>query len=250
MQLEEFRRKRAAKKATSANVINEKQPSETENVRLTNSNGVGTSDTISEGRPETSNDVPKIAEKEYDIPTQRDLISSSDKNVTSSLSDRNNDINASAPVHSYSNNEEYRDDAASVHLEEYRSGQDKFQSMKDAYGTSVEISSTVGKNDLFGNKVSSVEENQASSYFSSDGLDKYPSNDIHRPEKDVSLVNSTTSSISTANIMPKIFVSSLGNSGHEDFKLTTSSYLGKIILLEHAPCFCPHIFFPISSEIF
>ncbi|XP_057772167.1 protein BLISTER [Salvia miltiorrhiza] len=224
--LEEFRRKRAAKKATSTNVTNEKQPSETDNVRITHSNGVDTSDALTEGRLEMSNDVPKIADKEYDIPRQNDFISSSDKNVTSSHSDRNNDINASVLPHSYSNNEEYRDDAASIHLEEYQSAQDKFQSRKDGYGTSVDIASVVGKNNLLGPKVSSsAEENHTSSYFTSDGLDKHPSNDIHRPEKDVSLVNSTTSSISTANFMPKNFVSSLGNSRHEDFKLTTSSYL-------------------------
>ncbi|XP_042050643.1 protein BLISTER-like [Salvia splendens] len=208
--LEEFRRKRAAKKASSTNVINEKQPPETENVRPTESNGVGTSDTISEGRPETSNDVPKIAEKEYDIPRQNDFISSSDKNATSSLLDRNNDIIASDFVHSYSNNEGYRDHASSVHLEQYQSPQDKFQSRKDEYGISVEIASG---------------ENHASSYLTSDGLDKYPSNDIHRPEKDVPLVNSSTSSIYTANFKPKNFVSSLGNSRDEDFKLTMPSFI-------------------------
>ncbi|KAG6428224.1 hypothetical protein SASPL_112475 [Salvia splendens] len=216
--LEEFRRKRAAKKASSTNVINEKQPPETENVRATESNGVGTSDTISEGRPETSNDVPKIADKEYDIPRQNDFISSSDKNATSSLLDRNN-------VHSYSDNEEYRDHAASVHLEQYQSPQDKFQSRKDEYGTSVEIASGLGKYNILANKVSSAEENHASSYLTSDGLDKHPSNDIHRPEKDVPLVNSSTSSIYNANFKPKNFVSSLGNSRDEDFKLTTPSFI-------------------------
>ncbi|KAL1548319.1 protein BLISTER [Salvia divinorum] len=223
--LEEFRRKRAAKKATSANVINEKQPPETENVRITHSNGVGTSDTISEGRPETSNDVPKIADKEYDIPRQNDFISSSDKNATSSLLDRNNDISTSDFVHSYSNNEEYRDHAASVHLEQYQSPQDKFQSRKDEYGASVEIASGLGKNNILANKVSSADEDHASSYLTSDGLDKYPSNDIHRPEKDVLLVNSSTPSMYTANFMPKNFVSSLGNSRDEDFKFTTPSFI-------------------------
>lgn len=222
--LEEFRRKRAAKKATSTNVINEKQPSATENVRLTDSNGVGTSDALAEGRLETSTEVPKIADKEYDVSSKSDFSSSSNKNVNSSLSDRNNDINASALVHSYSNNEEYRDDASSIHLGEYRSAKDKLQSWKDEYGASIEIASGIGKNDPFGHKVSSSEENYASSSFTSDGLDKYPSNDIHRPEKDAALANSTISSTSTADIMLKDFVSSLGNSRHEDNKLTASLY--------------------------
>ncbi|KAH6770252.1 hypothetical protein C2S52_015055 [Perilla frutescens var. hirtella] len=217
--LEEFRRKRAAKKATSTNVINEKQPSETENVRFTDSNGVGTSDALAEGRVETSTDVPKIADKEYDIPGKSDFSSSGDKNVKSSLSDRNNDIN----VHSYSNNEEYRDNSVSIHLDDYQSGKDKFQSRSDEYGASIDIAG-IGKSYIFGHKVSSAEENHASSYFTTDGLDKYPSNDIHCPEKDVTLVNSISSSSFTADIMPKEFVRSLGNSRHEDNKLTTSSY--------------------------
>lgn len=231
MQLEEFRRKRAAKKATSANV-NEKQPSETENLRLTDSNGVGTSDALAECRPETSN-VPKISEKEYDIPAQSGLNSSSDKNVTSSLSDRNNDISASSLVHSYTNNEDYRDDAASIHLEEYQTSKDKFQSSKGEYGASVEIASGVGKSSLFGHKVSSADENHALGYFTSDGLYNYPSNDIYYPEKDVPLVNSSTPSISTANIMPKDSVTSLGYSIYEGNKLNTTSYPGKTISLEH-----------------
>lgn len=248
MQLEEFRRKRAAKKATSTNVINEKQPSETENVRLTDSNGVGTSDALAEGRLETSTGVPKIADKEYDVSSKSDFASSSNKNVNSSLLDRNNDFNASTLVHSYSNNEEYRDDASSIHLDEYRSAKDKLQSRKDEYGASNELASGIGKSYLFGHKVPSAEENYASSSFTSDGLDKYPSNDIHRPEKDVAPASCTTSSTSTADIMLKDFVSSFGNSRHEDNKLSASLYPGKTISLEHVPVCCCLIFLFLSLQ--
>lgn len=249
MQLEEFRRKRAAKKATSANVINEKQPSEAENVRLPHSNGVGTSDALAEGRLETST-VPKIPDKEYDIPAQSSLNSSSDKNVTSSLSDRSNDVNAPSLVHSYTNNEDYRDETASIQLEEYQSAKDKFQSSKGEYDASVETASGIGKNSLFGHKVSSTDDNHALGYFTSDGLYKYPSNDLHRPEKDVPLFNSSTPSNSAANIMPKNSVTSLGNSIHEDNKLTTS-YPGKTISLEHVSLFSfDHYLFSYLSSNF
>lgn len=254
MQLEEFRRKKAAEKAKKAtsttqlhvsDVINEKQPLGTEHVRLTDSNGVGTSDALAEGRLESSGGVPKIASKESDVSIKSDFGSSTDTNAKPSLSDRNNDINASVLENSYLNNEEYMDDTASVGLDGFKSAKDKFQSRKDDYGSSVQVASGVGNDYFFGHHISSIQENRASSHFNSYGLDKFPSNNIDRPEKDLSPGNSSTSAAFTADIMPKNSVSALlpdklGNSGHEDNNLTPPPYQGKIMMFlpEHVFSSC------------
>ncbi|KAL0456856.1 UNVERIFIED_CONTAM: protein BLISTER [Sesamum latifolium] len=143
--LEEFRRKKAAeraKKTTSTSqvhasdgVIHQKQPSETEHVRLTDANGVATSDALAEGHLEPSGVEPKVAIKESDISIKSDISSSGDKIVTPSPPSRHNDINSSVLEHSHLNNEDYKD-AASVGSDGFRTAKDIFQIRKDDYGSS------------------------------------------------------------------------------------------------------------------
>ncbi|KAK4425362.1 protein BLISTER [Sesamum alatum] len=235
--LEEFRRKKAAeraKKTTSTSqvqasdgVIHQKQPSETEHVRHTDANGVGTSDALAEGRWEPSGVVPKVATKEYDISIKSDISSSADKNVTSSPPSRHNDINSSVLGHSHSNSEDYKD-AASVGSDGFRTAKDILQIRKDDHGSSSQVPSRVGNDHFLNLQAPSSQENNASSHSTYHDLDNYPSNNIDGPEKDLSRGNLGTSAGST-DVLPKRSVSALlldklGNSGHEDKSLMSSPY--------------------------
>ncbi|KAL0349079.1 UNVERIFIED_CONTAM: 7-hydroxymethyl chlorophyll a reductase, chloroplastic [Sesamum angustifolium] len=190
--LEEFRRKKAAeraKKTTSTSqvhasdgVIHQKQPSEIEHVRLTDANGVGTSDALADGRLEPSGFAPKVAIKESDISIKSDISSSSDKNVTPSPPSRHNDINSSVLEHSNLNNEDYKD-AASVGSDGFRTAKDIFQIRKDDYGSSSQVSSGVGNDHFVTHQAPSSQENHTSSHSTYHDLDNYPSNNIDDPEK-------------------------------------------------------------------
>ncbi|KAL7145100.1 hypothetical protein ABFS83_07G056800 [Erythranthe nasuta] len=229
--LEEFRRKKAeekAKKATSTNqppasdVPYETQPSETVNPRITDSNEVGTSDTLSKDRLGASDLVPKIANKEHETSTKSDFSSSSDTNAKPSLLARKDDGDSSVLGHTFLNNEEYRDPAASVTSDGLRSSKDKFQSRKDDYGSAVQFDSEAGNNNFLSH------ENRAPGHSTYHGLDNYSSNNIHGSEKDISLGSSATFS---SDILPKTSIGALlseklGNSRHKDTSnsLTSSPY--------------------------
>ncbi|KAK4406031.1 protein BLISTER [Sesamum angolense] len=234
--LEEFRRKKAAeraKKTTSTSqvhasdgVIHQKQPSEIEHVRLTDANGVGTSDALADGRLEPSGFAPKVAINESDISIKSD-ISSSDKNVTPSPPSRHNDINSSVLEHSHLNNEDYKD-AASVGSDGFRTAKDIFQIRKDDYGSSSQVSSGVGNDHFVTHQAPSSQENHTSSHSTYHDLDNYPSNNIDDPEKDLSRGNLGTSAVST-DVLTKssvsaLLVDKLGNSGHEEKSLMSSPY--------------------------
>ncbi|KAI3469894.1 hypothetical protein Pfo_026557 [Paulownia fortunei] len=236
--LEEFRRKKAAEKAKkttsisqahASDVLYEKQPSDTEHVRLTDSNGVGTSDALAEGRLDLSGVVPITVSKESDILIKSDFSSSTDTNAKPFLSARNNDINSSVLEHSYLNNDEFKDDAASMGSDGFRSAQDNFQNRKGDDGSSAQVAYGVGNDQFLAHHVSSIKENRASSHSTYHGLDNYPSNNTGGPEKDLSPVNSGTSAVFATDIYPKNSVSALlpdklGNRGHEDNSLTFSPY--------------------------
>ncbi|XP_011091381.1 uncharacterized protein LOC105171836 [Sesamum indicum] len=231
--LEEFRRKKAAERAkkttstsqvhASDSVIHQKQPSETEHVRPTDANGVGTSDALAEGRLEPSGGAPK----ESDISIKSDSSSSADRNVTPSPPSRHNDINSSVLEHSHLNNEDYKD-AASVGSDGFRTAKDIFQIRKDDYGSSSQVSSGVGNDHFLTHQAPSNQENHASNHSKYHDLDNYPSNNIDGPEKDLSHGNFGTSAIST-DVLTKssvsaLLVDKLGNSGHEDKSLMSSPY--------------------------
>ncbi|KAL0388282.1 UNVERIFIED_CONTAM: protein BLISTER [Sesamum radiatum] len=235
--LEEFRRKKAAeraKKTTSTSqvhasdgVIHQKQPSEIEHVRLTDANGVGTSDALADGRLEPSGFAPKVPIKESYISIKSDISSSSDKNVTPSPPSRHNDINSSVLEHSHLNNEDYKD-AASVGSDGFRTAKDIFQIRKDDYGSSSQVSSGVGNDHFVTHQAPSSQENHSSSHSTYHDLDNYPSNNIDDPEKDLSRGNLGTSAVST-DVLTKssvsaLLVDKLGNSGHEEKSLMSSRY--------------------------
>ncbi|KAL8048331.1 hypothetical protein ABFS82_07G056600 [Erythranthe guttata] len=224
--LEEFRRKKAeekAKKAISTNqppasdVPYETQPSETVNPRITDFNEVGTSDTLSKDRLGASDLAPKIANKEHETSTKSDFNSSTDTNAKPSLLARKDDGDSSVLGHTFLNNEEYRDDAASVTSDGH-----KFQSRKDDYGSAAQFDSEAG------NKHFLSHENRAPGHSTYHGLDNYSSNNIHGSEKDISLGSSATFS---SDILPKTSIGALlseklGNSRHKDTSnsLTSSPY--------------------------
>ncbi|KAK6130509.1 hypothetical protein DH2020_035767 [Rehmannia glutinosa] len=235
--LEEFRKKKAAEKAkktTSTNqphasdVQYEKQPSETEHARLTDSNGVGTSDTVAEDRLDPSGVVPNIGSKEFDL-IKIDFSSSSDTNAKPSLSARNNDINPSFLEPPYLNNEDYKDDAASMGMDGFRSAKDNFQKREGDSGSSAQVTYGFGNNHSLAHHVSSIQEARASSHATYHGSDNYSSNNTGGPDKDLSTGNSSSSAFLTTDILPKNSVSTLlsyklGNSGHEKNSLTSSPY--------------------------
>ncbi|KAK6117378.1 hypothetical protein DH2020_048896 [Rehmannia glutinosa] len=236
--LEEFRKKKAAEKAkktTSTNqphasdVQYEKQPSETEHARLTDSNGVGTSDTVAEDRLDPSGVVPNIGSKEFDL-IKIDFSSSSDTNAKPSLSARNNGINSSFLEPPYLNNEDYKDDAASMGMDGFRSAKDNFQKREGDGGSSAQVTYGFGNNHSLAHHVSSIQEARASSHSTYHGSDNYSSNNTGGPDKDLSTGNSSSSSaFLTTDILPKNSVSTLlsdklGNSGHEKNSLTSSPY--------------------------
>ncbi|KAL7105662.1 hypothetical protein ACP275_07G057900 [Erythranthe tilingii] len=229
--LEEFRRKKAEEKAKKAistsqphasDVPYETQPSQTVNQRITDSNEVGTSDTLSKDRLGTSDLVPKIANKEHETSTKSDFSSSTDTDAKPSLLARNDDGDSSVLGHTFLNNEEYRDAAASVTSDGLRSSKDKFQSRKDDYGSAAQFDSEAGNNNFLSH------ENRAPGHSTYHGLDNYSSNNIHGSEKDISLGSSATFS---SDILPKTSIGALlseklGNSRHKDTSnsLTSSPY--------------------------
>ncbi|KAL8479764.1 hypothetical protein ACS0TY_026630 [Phlomoides rotata] len=235
--LEEFRKKKAAEKAKKttpsgqlhvSDAINEKQQPEHEHVRLTDSNGVGSSDAPAEDRFEPSGSVPKIATTESDIPRKSDFSFSTDANDKPSLSARNNDINATVLQHSYLNTDENKDTAVSVGLDGFSSAKDKLQSNKDDYsGSSVQVAFGVGNDDLFRN-TSSIPGNRATSHSALHGLDKYQPSNIDGLEKDLSPGNSGMF-VSTADDLPINSVSTLlqkklGSYVNEDNNISLSPY--------------------------
>lgn len=225
LQLEEFRRKKAAEKAKKttsssqlhvSDAINEKQP-EHENVRITDSNGVGTSDAPTVDRFEPSANLPKIATTESDTSRESDFSFSTATNDKPSLSARNNEIDAPVLQHSYLYTEENKDIAAAGGLDGFKNSKDKPQSNKDNYsGSSVEVAFEVGK---------------------------YPPSNVDGLAKDLSPVNSGMF-VSNTNDLPKPSVSTLlkeklGSSGNEDNNLSLSPYPGKSLafLPEYVPTY-------------
>ncbi|PIN04114.1 hypothetical protein CDL12_23349 [Handroanthus impetiginosus] len=226
--LEEFRRKKAAEKAkknasTSQNhasegVLHEKQPSESEQVRLTDASGVGNSDALAEGHLEPSIVVPKIETKESDISIKSDFSSLKDLNAKAALSGINNDISSSVL--------EYKDDATSV-LDGFRSSKDKFENRNDDVdGSSAQVASGVGSDHFLTPLVSSVPEKLVPNHSSYHGLNNYPSNNVDGLEKENSPSNSVTSAVSTSNSFPKNSVSAFlrDKLGHEANSLPSLPY--------------------------
>ncbi|KAG8369744.1 hypothetical protein BUALT_Bualt14G0045600 [Buddleja alternifolia] len=229
----EFRRKKAAEKAKKANsttqlhaydgVLLENQSSEADHVRLTDSNGVGTSDALAEDRLEPSVVVANTS-KESDISLKSDFSSSIDTNARPSLSASNNDVNSYVLEHSYLNSEDYKDTAAYVGPDGSGSVSDKSHNIKDDDGPSAQAASGVGNIQVFSNHMSSIQENHASSY---QGSEFYPSNNSDGFDKNLSLGNS--SSVFTNDIFPKSSGSAflpdkLGNISHGDNSITSSPF--------------------------
>lgn len=235
LQLEEFRRKKAAEKAKKttsssqlhvSDAINEKQPSEHEHVRLTDSNGVGTSDAPAEDRFERSGSVPKIATTESDISRESDFTFSTETNDKPSLSARNNDTNATVLQHSYLDTEEDNDTAASVGLDGFSSAKDELQSNKDDYsGSSVQVTFGVGNDDFLGN-ISSIPGNRV--------FDKYQPSNIDGLEKDQFPGNSGTfvsnADVLRVNSVSTLLQEKLGSFGNENNNLLSSPYPGKNLM--------------------
>ncbi|EYU43797.1 hypothetical protein MIMGU_mgv1a001818mg [Erythranthe guttata] len=245
--LEEFRRKKAeekAKKAISTNqppasdVPYETQPSETVNPRITDFNEVGTSDTLSKDRLGASDLAPKIANKEHETSTKSDFNSSTDTNAKPSLLARKDDGDSSVLGHTFLNNEEYRDDAASVTSDGH-----KFQSRKDDYGSAAQFDSEAG------NKHFLSHENRAPGHSTYHGLDNYSSNNIHGSEKDISLGSSATFS---SDILPKTSIGALlseklGNSRHKDTKISNYMLFGSSVYSLDRSCWVIESLRPTSN---
>ncbi|KAL3628063.1 hypothetical protein CASFOL_028165 [Castilleja foliolosa] len=226
--LEEFRRKKAAEKAKkttstsnhqASNIPHETQPSETERARLTDSNGVGTSDAPAEDRPDPSAVVPIIASKESDTLIKSDFNYSTGTNEKPSLSARNNNINSFVPEHSYINNEEYKGGVASTSSDGLWTAPDNFQHRKDDDGSSAQVPNGFG----------STQESRASSQFTFYGLDNDSSNNASGHVKDLSHGNYDSSAVYTSDILPRNYLSTLlpdklGSSGNEVNSLTSSPY--------------------------
>ncbi|KAL3620083.1 hypothetical protein CASFOL_034995 [Castilleja foliolosa] len=226
--LEEFRRKKAAEKAKKSTstihpqvskVPHETQPSETERARITDSNGVGTSDAPAEDIPDPSGVVPIIESKESNTLIKSDNNSFAVTNENPFILARNNDIKSFVPEHSYLNNEEYKGGVASTGSDGVWTAKDKFQHRKDDDGSSAQAPYRFG----------STQEALASSQFTYHGLDNYSSSNTAGHVNDLSPDNYGSSAVYTSDKLPKNYVSTpltdkLGSSGNEVNNLTSSPY--------------------------
>ncbi|XP_073135394.1 protein BLISTER-like [Henckelia pumila] len=233
--LEEFRRKKAlekAKKATSTSILSpsddvshENQPSESERVH-TDDNSVHTYATFSVGGLESSGIVENNETNETGIALQSEFGSSGPKIADSSVVNKT-DVYSSDLDHSFYNDKQYKNAAASLGSLEPRSSGYKSLDRDEKDGSSSPVTSPIGNDSFLSHSVSPVQE--ASSHFNDHGLDGYPLNISEDLGKDLLLGNSGSSalfakSISSENSVSTLLEDSLGTRDYQGNTLTFSPY--------------------------
>lgn len=233
--LEEFRRKKAsekAKKATSTSLLNpsddvshEKQPSESEQVYV-DDNSVHTYDTFAVGGLKSSGAVENHETNESGYALQIEFGSLGPKIANSSLANKT-DVYSSDLEHSFSNDQQYKNAAASLGSLEPRGSGYKSLNRDEEDGSSSPVTSRIGNDNFLGHPVSSMQE--ASSQSNDYGLDGYPLNISDDLGKDFLLGKVGSSalfarSISSENSVSTLLEDSLGTKDYQGNTLTFSPY--------------------------
>lgn len=242
MQLEEFRRKKAAEKAKKAASTPQLQVSDSlqlenqasEEEFFADSSGVGISyDNIAEGCFEPSVIANnRVQETETDF--KSDFSSSSDTNTKLSLLANDVDGNLSIPKHAHLIGDDYKGDAYSVGSDKHERANREFLNEMNGDVSSSQVAYTIGFDDVLLRHPSSNQEIYHASRQSNDnGIDNYPSIYDNTPEKKFLLGDSGTS-VFTPNFLPKnsiraLLQDKLENGGYLGSDQISSPYQSKIV---------------------
>lgn len=233
--LEEFRRKKAlekAKKATSTSLLNpsddvshEKQPSESEQVYL-DDNSVHTYDSFAVGGLKSSGAVENHETNESGYALQSEFGSLGPKIANSTLVNKI-DVYSSNLEHSFSNDQQYKNAAASLGFLEPRGSGYKSLNRDEEDGSSSPVTSRIGNDNFLGHPVASMQV--AFSQSNDHCLDGYPLNISDGLGKDFLLGKAGSSallakSISSENSVSTLLEDSLGTKDYQGNTLTFSPY--------------------------
>ncbi|KZV15258.1 hypothetical protein F511_27540 [Dorcoceras hygrometricum] len=211
LQLEEFRRKKAAEKAKKTASTPQLQVSDGQQLKkqaseedvIADSGGVGVSCDLAEGRFEPSVIIANNRTQENETNFKSDLSSSSDTNSKLSLLGNNVDVNLSIPKHPHLIGDEYKGDAYSVGSDKHRRVNHEVLNETNGDVSSSQFASSIGNYEVLAHHPSSNQEIYRASIHSNDnGIVNYPSSYDNTHEKDFLLANSGTS-VFTPNHLPK-----------------------------------------------